>query len=482
MKKILTLFLILLMVSTFVFAGGEKEKPAEAETEAEPSGETEVPMSEWDKKYPEFAANKADIDWRQFEGTEIHAAMLKSVLMDWQVEMIPDFEALTGIKVVTEGYAENTLWQKEVLDLQSHAGQYDMMFTGPFYAPKFVKENWVADLSKFMNDPSLTDKDWYDYEDILGSIRGAFTIGDHVAAIPLDGVTHCLFYRKDLLEENGIEVPTTMEELEAAAEALTMDTDNDGEIDVYGIGLRGAYMQITLPSFIYTYGGGYVNDNFDPVINTQNTKRGIEQYVSLLQNYGPPGSAAKNWTDVLEDFRQGNTAMIIDTDAWATQFEDEEKSNVVGKVGIAKIPGLEEGESGEPGWWSWSIAMNADSKVQGATWLYMMWTTSKIQSLRFSLKRGVTSRNWVTEQQEYLDKVGSLNFGNWLPVFLDGMKNARPDYLATQINGKPIPESTEIIKTVGTEVSSIIAGQKSIDEAAEVANNSIKSTLEKAGY
>lgn len=478
-KRLAFTVMLLFVVNCFLFSAGQQGVTSQESAEYVPS--------EYEDVYPEFAAKNADIDWRQFEGSTIHVAMLSSVLMDWQVEMIPDFERLTGINVEVEGYAENALWQKEILDFSSGSGQFDAMFVGPFFAPRFAKEEWVADLSKFINDPTLTDKSWYDYNDILGSIRNAYSIGDYVVAIPLDGVTHCLFYRKDLFDKYDISVPTTMQELEEAAKKLTLDTNGDEEIDLYGIGLRGVYNQITLPAFMFTYGGGYIDDDMNSIINSPETKEGIDAYVSLLKKYGPPGSAAKNWPDVLEDFRQGNTAMIVDTVAWASQFEDPEKSNVVGKVGIANIPGTGEkgskySESGEPGWWSWSLSMNNDSRVKGATWLYMQWATSKLQSLRFSLKRGVTSRDWVTTTDEYLEIVEKLNYGEWLEIFLNGMANAHPGYLATQVNGVPIPEATEITKTVGTEVTSIISGQKSLDEALNTAHKQVEQLLEESGY
>ena len=54
-------------------------------------------------------------------------------------------------------------------------------------------------------------------------------------AYPLAGYANVLNYRKDILEEAGIEPPATQQELLAAAEALT-DADND----FYGMALLGA--------------------------------------------------------------------------------------------------------------------------------------------------------------------------------------------------------------------------------------------------
>ncbi len=427
-------------------------------------------------------AKQAKIDWGQLKGETIHLALLRSVLADWQLEMVPDFEKLTGIKITYEDYAENALWQKELLDLSTGAGSFDYMMMGPFYAPRYVKEKWVADLSQFMDKPHLFDQEWYDYPDVLASIREAYNIGGYVAAIPLDGVTHVLFYRTDVYDKYGITVPETMDELLSAAEKLTLDTNANGKIDMYGIGLRGSWLAITQPAFLYTYGGGFLDSNFEPLISTRESVFGIKRYVDLCKNYAPPGTAGKMWSDVLEDFRGGLTATIVDTIAWATQFENPDKSKIIGKVGVAKIPGLTPDKPGEPGWWSWSVGINEASKHKEAAWLYLMWTTSKIQSLRFALKRGVTGRTWVTQQPEYTNLVGKLNFGNWLNCFSYGMAEARGDYLVTQVGGRAVPEATEVMKKVQIEVSAAIAGQKTVERALSDANRGIKETMKKAGY
>jgi len=427
-------------------------------------------------------ALQANIDWQKYKGEKIHLAMLRSVITDWQIEMVPEFEKLTGIKVTYEDYAENTLWQKELLDLSSGAGSFDYMMVGPFYAPRFVKEKWIADLSQFLGNPELCDRKWYDYEDILSSIRQAYSVGGFIAAIPLDGVTHVLFYRKDLLNKYGITVPETMDELLSVAEKLTMDSNADGKIDIYGISLRGSFLAVTQPAFMYTYGGGFLNNQLKPIVTSQETTKGIKRYVSLSKYFAPPGTAGKVWSDVLEDFRAGLTTMTVDTIAWATQFENPEKSKIVGKVGVAKIPGLTPEKPGEPGWWSWAVSISEYSRHKEATWLYLMWTTSKVQSLRFALHRGVTGRNWVMQQPEYKEVVGNLNFGNWLDCFRYGMQYARADYVVTKIGNTPIPEATEIIKKLQIEVSAAIAGQKTVEQALADAEKEIHKTMVDAGY
>jgi ABC-type glycerol-3-phosphate transport system substrate-binding protein len=54
-------------------------------------------------------------------------------------------------------------------------------------------------------------------------------------ALGYAGGTHSvLWVRKDLFEAAGLEYPKTFEELLVAAEKLTQDTNEDGQIDIYG--------------------------------------------------------------------------------------------------------------------------------------------------------------------------------------------------------------------------------------------------------
>lgn len=129
----------------------------------------------------------AKINWRQFEGQTITVIYQKSFLMDKVFEMVPDFEKLTGIKVEREGYSENAMWEKIILDATSKVGAYDVFQIAPFLVPKYAIGRWTVDLSKFINDPKLTDKSWYDYDDFLASLKDSMRVGSYVVGVPIDG-------------------------------------------------------------------------------------------------------------------------------------------------------------------------------------------------------------------------------------------------------------------------------------------------------
>lgn len=68
-------------------------------------------------------------------------------------------------------------------------------------------------------------------ENALGAVTVEGDDGPAVAAVPSDGWVHLIAYRTDLLEEAGVEVPTTVAELAEAATTIKR------ELDVTGIAL-----------------------------------------------------------------------------------------------------------------------------------------------------------------------------------------------------------------------------------------------------
>ena len=56
--------------------------------------------------------------------------------------------------------------------------------------------------------------------------------GDYVTMM-YDFDAYALYYRADLFEQKGIAVPTTWDELRAAAKKLAEDANGDGKLDKY---------------------------------------------------------------------------------------------------------------------------------------------------------------------------------------------------------------------------------------------------------
>ena len=140
-------------------------------------------------------------------------------------------------------------------------------------------------------------------------IRGA---DGKVYALAYAGGTHgTLWVRNDQLKEVGLKAPTTYDELMAAAKAMTRDTNGDGKVDIYGMGLPAGPDQATstrLWPFIYQNCGDYFDKEGNLVFDKPQVLEAIKRYIALLQ-YSPPGITSWSWFDGLDAYTAGKIAM-----------------------------------------------------------------------------------------------------------------------------------------------------------------------------
>jgi multiple sugar transport system substrate-binding protein len=282
--------------------------------------------------------------------------------------LIPQFEAASGITVRLESYFEDQLSQRLQIGLTSGTSQADVFMFRPLQEGLLFQQNgWVADLSEF----ATNDAGW-NFDDFQAGPLGTVTAGDVLFGVPIVTERQALYYRKDLFEAAGIPVPQTLEELEAAAAALT-DPDNN----VYGIVLRGqrsaAVTQFS--SFLYSFGGAFIDAEGNSALDTPEAQAAYEFYGSLLRNYGPPGTLNMSWPQAIAIFQQGQAAMYLDADILFTNVVDRNASLVADSVGFAPFP---EGPAGRRPYavTSWGLGMNAASPNKGAAWEFIRWATS----------------------------------------------------------------------------------------------------------
>ena len=164
----------------------------------------------------------ANIDWKQFKGESVTVLLSKHPWQEQIEPLIPEFEELTGMKVKLKLLPENQYLTKVPADMEAGTFKFDVFMTQLYEAPKFCGENWLADLEPLINDSSVTDPNWYKYDDFFAGARDVAVIGNtYLSHIAITAESQVLVYRKDILDELGISVPTTMDELLAAATTIT---------------------------------------------------------------------------------------------------------------------------------------------------------------------------------------------------------------------------------------------------------------------
>jgi len=142
----------------------------------------------------------------------------------------PDWEQLTGghVNVVAVGF--QTIYDKALLDASTGTNAFDAYVFDPQWMGDFTGPGYLLDLTdRVNNDPQLN---WQDIGPFFRDFNA--TYNGKVYTIPLDGDFHMVYYRKDLLEKDGVKPPATWDDYLAVAQKYNgQDLNGDGQPD-YG--------------------------------------------------------------------------------------------------------------------------------------------------------------------------------------------------------------------------------------------------------
>ncbi len=424
---------------------------------------------------PDASSEVESFDWRNYEGEELNLLMSEHPLSNALENNLAEFEEKTGISVNLETLTESDYMVKILTELQSGAGSYDVFMTSQPMNYQYAAAGWVEDLQPWVDDPKQTAPD-YDFEDFFPALIeaerwdktdfGGAGEGE-LWAIPANEEGYALFYRADILEANGIEVPQTIDELVAAAKQLD-GTEFDGKT-ISGFVSRGDKTYPTLNPFS-TFAGAYGVKDITDGKATVNSPEGVEattKWVELMQ-YAPDAASTYTWYEAQQDFLAGNAAFYIDADHMAPDFE-KEGSAIAGKVGYALPPEGPEGRSSSL--WLWSLGMNAASEHKGAAWQFIQWATSK-ELLTKAIAEGNMNPTRISVADSPEMAAATEGWGDYNQVW----KEILADHAAWQYS--PSATWTEVGDIWATAIQSAIIGQSSVEDALDDAATKIDAAIE----
>jgi multiple sugar transport system substrate-binding protein len=274
--------------------------------------------------------------------------------------LIPDFEKQSGVKVIVESLQESQLTQKLTQEFATNSSTVDVFMTRPLQETLlFNKNGWYAPL------------DAYDFSDYPTNTVDIGRKDGKAYVVPLVTEWQVLYYRKDLFDKAGIKIPTNFTELEAAAKALNAD-------GVAGFGSRGAGAAAVtqLSSYVYNYGGKYLDNNV-AVFEKPEAVEAIRYYGRLLGSYGPQGVTSMSWEALMPVFQAGRLAMWTDASVFYGQIIDPTKTQIPAEnVGVAKLPSGPKGDSPFIVV-SWAMGISSKTKNADAAMKFLNWATSK---------------------------------------------------------------------------------------------------------
>lgn len=270
MKKIVALFIAILMVaSVLVACGGSGSSDGGSGEKA-----SAITVNIWDSNQQKGIQEIAD-KWTETSGVKVNVEVV-----DWDNYWTLLEAGASG------GTMPDVFWM--------HSNTVQM----------YMENDILLDLTDYVEKDSSIDMSKY-YE----GVRDLYTRSDgKIFALPKDHDTIALLYNKAIFDEYGVDYPTsdwTWDDMYEAAKAITEGSDGS----VYGMAMNTSNNQDGWYNLVYSYGGKVITDDHKgTTIGSDEAKAGMEMMRKLLTVGAPQSVVAETGTDSL--FQSGKTAMI----------------------------------------------------------------------------------------------------------------------------------------------------------------------------
>ncbi len=303
-------------------------------------------------------------------------------------------------------------------------------------------------------DDYITNADYgiSDFDDILEGYRienSSYPDGGFYS-LPFNKSTEVMYYNKTFFEENGLEVPTTLEELKNVSIAAS---------DILG---KPAFGYDSLENLFITwvqqYGGDYTNANGDVLFDTPEAREALQFFVDGVD--GGYFRAAGEDKYMSGPFNNGDAVMFIGSTSGSAYIGSDEF-----EWDCAQVPMGSERKVIQQG--SNMFMLKSSEEEQIATFIFMNYLMSPEVTAYWAMNTGyLPVRQSARELPEYLEFVESgVN-----PTKSVGTSYEGSDYIFDPI----FPDSYDYRVAVGTAVEEAIAGLKTVDQAISDAMSSLQ--------
>jgi len=399
-------------------------------------------------------------------GKSLTIAINSGVEGDALRQAAQDYEQRTGIHINIAEFPYANLFEKELLDLNSRTGAYDLIMLDDPWFPKFASLGVLTDLTPPFHQRGQNGADDDFVALSIALCRHPYQTGA-LYALPYVGNSQLFFYRRDLFQKHNLKAPVTWDDVLAAAKTISEQETSGapGGGRVYGYVMRAAQGNAAVADFMpifWAFGGELFDGNGQPTVNTPEGVAALK-FMIELGKYSPPGYASFNADEVGAHLLQGTAAMSINWPAWISSFSDPGKSKVIGQMEFGQMPNYKNPGRAEIG--NWLIAIPRDTKNADAAMDFLLWATSAEQ-MKLSAQRG----NPPTRKSVFKDAHLVAKFPAY-PAQLRSLESSRP---------RPrTPLWNEIENAFGIYLSKANSGELSAEDALNQANAEMKKIVDR---
>jgi len=443
-------------------------------------GATDIPpkqrgIEEWGQALNEHA-REANIDWQQFEGEGIELTFGNALhpYATTTNQVKSHFEELTGITVNYDTISEEQYWRDARAALRNdeeyNGPVYDGVMCGLWPAGGYHYgtdgEPWVRDLWQFIENDSITDREWLAMDDFREQTIELMTFPNEDGSTDFIGFPNgieaygCTAIHKPTFETLGLSEPTNFSELEYCARTISesSEVEREGMVSRTSSGTLSAANWGTM---FKTYGADWIDrENKVAALNSEQGIKSLERFGSILHNYGPENPSSYDWYKNNNAYSEGDVGMMYSTPQTSgivdTQIMEETKW----------LPPLQGPEGQDPvvDTWVWSTAITADTDHPQAAWLYLQWANSRQANLMLSTRQwqgdqpraGYARLDWV-DQQVQNGNAPPVPGEGYMNAFREGMNNVPGGRPSERDVYPPVPVDTNQNMTIMSEAASAMS-------------------------
>ncbi len=280
--------------------------------------------------------------------------MMRDLVKPWEAETGNTVTIVPMPSSTTDQFAQYRLW------LAAGNADIDVYQTDVIWAPQLSDS--FLDLSEAAADV---------IPDHFPSIIESQTVNGKLVALPLFTDAPALYYRKDLLEKYGVEVPTTWDELTAAAQKIQDGERAAGSQDIWGYVWQGsAYEGLTCNAleWIKSNGGGQIIEADGTIsVNNPEAVKALEMATGWVNTISPGGVLSYMEEESRGVWQTGN-AVFMRNWPYAYGLGNSDDSPIKGKFDVAPLPsgGGDNSSAATLGGWNLAVSKfspNPDASI-----------------------------------------------------------------------------------------------------------------------
>jgi multiple sugar transport system substrate-binding protein len=362
------------------------------------------------------------------------------------------------VEMIVLPYDAVTVHNDMITKLAAGDTSYTVLGLDVVYIAEFASTDWVINFNDYFDEAYLSS---FNKQVLEGGFYNNKQIG-------LPWFVNCaaLFYRTDLLDAAGVDVPGTWDNYIAAMDA-TKGMDNT----LWGVALQAKQSEALVCDwleYIWCNGGDVLDENGNVVVNSPNNIEATAFFKKLIaEGYAHESSLSYAEPDTRTAYMAGQTVFSRDWIGQITTFNKNDASTIKGKVDFTSLPVGPSGTQSFSALGGIDLTVNANCsevEIEAALDFIQFMMGEKAQN-KLAIERGLPGRISSYSDEAVLQAK---------PVITDMY-----GVLQTAKARPKVANYAQVSDAIQRNIHSALAGEVSVEDALKTLEGELKALLNK---